>query len=103
MAVLIRLAAADDAAAVAAIYRPYVEDSRISFEEAAPDAAEMERRIAGDKRGHYPWLVAEEDGRLLGYAASSPFRTRPAYRWIVESGIDSLTRRRWAAASAEAC
>ena len=47
----------------------------------------MERRIAGDKPGYYPWLVAEEDGRLLGYAASSPFRTRPAYRWIVESGI----------------
>lgn len=87
MAVLIRLAAADDAAAVAAIYRPYVEASTISFEEAAPDAAEMARRIAGDKPGYYPWLVAEEDGRLLGYAASSPFRTRPAYRWIVESGI----------------
>ena len=47
----------------------------------------MARRIAGDRPGYHPWLVAEEDGRLLGYAASSPFRTRPAYRWIVESGI----------------
>jgi phosphinothricin acetyltransferase len=87
MAVLIRLAAAGDAAAVAAIYRPYVEDSRISFEEAAPDAVEIAKRIAGDKPGLYPWLVAQEDGGLLGYAASSPFRTRPAYRWIVETGI----------------
>ena len=87
MAVLIRLARGDDAAAIAAIYRPYVEDSRISFEEAAPDAAEMARRMAGDKPGYHPWLVAEENGRLLGYAASSPFRTRAAYRWIVESGI----------------
>jgi len=87
MAVLIRPAAAADAAAIAAIYRPYVEDSRISFEELAPDAAEIARRMAGDKPGLYPWLVAEEDGGLLGYAASSPFRSRPAYRWIVETGI----------------
>lgn len=87
MAGLIRLAAAEDAAAIAAIYRPYVEGSRISFEESAPDAAEIARRMAGDKPGLYPWLVAEEDGGLLGYAASSPFRTRPAYRWIVETGI----------------
>jgi L-amino acid N-acyltransferase YncA len=87
MAVLIRLARPDDAAAIAAIYRPYVEDSRISFEEAAPDAPEIARRMIGDKPGCHPWLVAEEGGRLLGYAASSPFRTRAAYRWIVESGI----------------
>lgn len=87
MAVLIRLAREADAAAIASIYRRYVEESRISFEEEAPDALEMQRRIAGDKPGLYPWLVAEEYGSLLGYAASSPFRTRPAYRWIVETGI----------------
>jgi L-amino acid N-acyltransferase YncA len=87
MAVLIRLARASDAAAIASIYRPYVEDSRISFEEAAPDGVEMARRLHGDMPGYYPWLVAEEDGQLLGYAASSPFRTRPAYRWTVETGI----------------
>jgi phosphinothricin acetyltransferase len=87
MAVLIRLAGAQDAAAVAVIYRPYVEDSRISFEEEAPDAAEMARRIAGDVPGFHPWFLAEEEGRLLGYAASSLFRTRPAYRWTVETGI----------------
>jgi phosphinothricin acetyltransferase len=84
MAVLIRLAGRDDAAALAAIYRPYVEDSRVSFEEVAPGAAEMADRMQGDL---YPWLVAEEDGRILGYAASSAFRTRPAYRWVVETGI----------------
>ena len=87
MAVLIRLATEQDAAALAAIYRPYVEDSRISFEEVAPDPAEMARRIVGDRPGFCPWLVAEDDGQLLGYAASSPFRTRPAYRWTVETGI----------------
>ena len=87
MAVLIRLAGATDSAAIAAIYRPYVEDSSISFELVASDAGEMAKRIAGDVPGRHPWLVAEEDGRILGYAASSPFRTRPAYRWTVETGI----------------
>ena len=87
MAVLIRLATADDAAALADVYRPYVTDSLISFEEVAPDAAEMKRRIIGDNPGFHPWLLAEAEGRVLGYAASSPFRTRPAYRWIVETGI----------------
>ena len=87
MAVLIRLAEAADAAAIAAIYRPYVEDSWISFEDVAPDAGEMARRIAGVQPGLYPWLVAEEDGRILGYAGSSPYRARPAYRWTVETAI----------------
>lgn len=87
MAVLIRLATESDGAALAAIYRPYVEDSRISFEEEAPDAAEMAARLRGSSPGMHPWLVAEEQGRVLGYAASSPFRTRRAYRWAVEIGI----------------
>ena len=87
MAVLIRLARKEDAAQIADLYRPYVEDSRISFEETAPDAAEMSRRLVSDRPGYYPWLVAEEDGHLLGYAASSAFRTRRAYRWTVETGI----------------
>ena len=87
MAVLIRLAAKENAAAIAAIYRPYVENSRISFEEVAPDAEQMARRVVGDVPGMHPWFVAAEDGRVIGYAASSPFRTRPAYRWTVETGI----------------
>ena len=87
MAVLIRLAAERDAAALAAIYRPYVEESRISFEDVAPDAAELARRLAGDRPGHHPWFVAQEGGRVIGYAASSPFRARSAYRWIVETGV----------------
>jgi len=85
--VLIRLATPADAAGMAEVYRPYVEDSRISFEEQAPDAAEMRRRIAGDRPGFHPWLVAEEAGHILGFASSSPFRTRRAYRWSVETGI----------------
>ncbi len=85
--VLIRLADEADAAGIAEVYRPYVEGSRISFEEQAPDATEMARRVAGERPGLYPWLVAEEGARILGFASSSPFRTRPAYRWSVETGI----------------
>jgi L-amino acid N-acyltransferase YncA len=84
MSASIRLADAADAAAIAAIYRPYVEHSRISFEERAPEAAEMERRMESDL---HPWLVIEEAGELLGYVASSPYHRRPAYRWTVETGI----------------
>ena len=84
MAVLIRPAVEGDAAAIASIYRAYVEDSRISFEEVAPDAAEMARRISSPI---HPWLVLEEDGELVGYASTSPMRNRSAYRWSVETGL----------------
>jgi phosphinothricin acetyltransferase len=84
MAVSIRLATTDDAPAIAAIYRPYVEETRISFEEEAPDAAEIALRMANPI---HPWLVVEEDGRVLGYASTSPMRGRRAYRWSVETGI----------------
>ena len=87
MAVLIRPARADDAAALAGIYAPYVTDSRISFEEIPPEADEMARRLTGDRPGYYPWFIAEVDGKACGFASSSPFRARPAYRWTVETGI----------------
>src|SRR5207244_11297682 len=87
MAVTVRLATEQDAAPLAAIYAPYVTDSRVSFEESAPDTGEMARRIRGERPGFHPWLLAEEEGSVLGYCASSPFRTRPAYRWAVETGI----------------
>jgi L-amino acid N-acyltransferase YncA len=84
MAVLIRLAGARDAEAIAAIYRPYVESSWISFEEAAPDAAEIAARMANPLQ---PWLVAELGGRVVGYASTSALRGRSAYRWSVETGL----------------
>jgi L-amino acid N-acyltransferase YncA len=84
---LIRLATAQDAAALAAIYAPYVTDTSVSFEEEAPDEAEMAQRIVGDGSGLHPWLAAEQDGIVIGFASSSPFRSRPAYRWTVETGV----------------
>lgn len=84
MAVLIRLAGAADAAAIADIYRPYVEKTRISFEEVAPDVAEMAQRMSNPL---YPWFVAEQDRRVVAFANSSAFRARHAYRWTVEVGL----------------
>jgi L-amino acid N-acyltransferase YncA len=82
----IRRAGADDAAAIAALYAPFVATSQATFEEVPPDVAEVTRRISGGGID-YPWLVAEEDGRLLGYASSTCFRQRSAYRWAVETGV----------------
>lgn len=82
---VIRLARAnDDADAIASIYRPYVEGSRISFEEQAPDGPEMRTRMGSP---FHPWLIFEADNRVLGYASSSPYHRRPAYRWTVETSI----------------
>ena len=86
-AVKLRARRADDAAAIAAIYAPYVEASIVSFETEAPDEAEMR---AGSRRGGdlYPWLAAvDEAGTLAGYAYASAFRPRPAYRFTVETTV----------------
>lgn len=56
-----------DAPAVQAIYAPFVTATTISFEEVPPDIMEVERRIAAILP-HYPYLVAEVDGRVVGYA-----------------------------------
>lgn len=74
----IRDAREEDAAACAAIYRPHVESSWVSFELEAPDTAEMARRIA-DHGASHAWLVAERAGEIAGYAYGSPHRTRAAY------------------------
>ncbi len=83
---MIRPVTLDDAAAIAAIYRPYVTDTVITFELDPPDEAEMRARIERTIPTH-PWLVAERDGLMLGYAYASTYRTRAAYRWVAETGI----------------
>lgn len=84
MTAQIRLAVEADAPAIAAIYRPYVIGTHFSFEETAPDADEIAARMSNPL---HPWLVAEEDGRVVGYASTSAMRNRAAYRWSVETGI----------------
>ncbi len=81
---IIRHADADrDAAACAAIYAPSVTDSVASLEERAPEAREMAERIRIVSRTH-PWLVAELDGEVVGYAYGGRHHERAAYRWAAD-------------------
>jgi L-amino acid N-acyltransferase YncA len=85
--VLIRHAdAARDAGAVAAVYAPYVAESVASLEEVAPDGAAIARRIEHISP-RYPWLVAEQDGTLIGYAYGSEHHERAAYRWAANAAV----------------
>jgi L-amino acid N-acyltransferase YncA len=79
----IRVATAADAAAMLAIYAPLVRDTTISFETDPPSEDEFRDRVRRTSEWA-PWLVAETEGRLLGYAYASRFRSRAAYDWTVE-------------------
>lgn len=83
---MLRPATPADAADIAAIYNHYVETTSISFEESAVSAADMAQRIA-DVGARLPWLVCEEDGRVVGYAYATAWRVRAAYRFSVESSV----------------
>jgi L-amino acid N-acyltransferase YncA len=82
----LRFASLRDDAAIAAIYAPVVTATAISFELVAPDAAAMRARIA-EQPADKPWLVAEIDDAVAGYAYASSFRGRAAYRFSVEVGV----------------
>jgi len=75
-----------DAQALAEIYNPYILDTTITFEEEPVTAEEMASRIEKVTTA-YPWLVWEEEGRVLGYAYSSVWRARAAYRHSTETAI----------------
>jgi len=79
----IRVAVAADAPAIQAIYAPMVEHTAISFEQEVPTVEEIAQRIAATLHT-YPYLVAERDGQILGYAYASQHRVREAYRWSVD-------------------
>lgn len=86
---------ARDGEQCAAIYRPVVTSSYISFEEQPPDGAELAQRIERTSRS-YPWLVAEEGGAVIGYAYACAHRERAAYRWAADVAVyvDPTARRR---------
>jgi phosphinothricin acetyltransferase len=79
----LRLATPADAAQIAEIYAPAVTDSHISFEEIAPDAAEIAARITTGLQT-YPWLVFEDGGRVLGFAYAGRHQARASYRWSAD-------------------
>ena len=82
----IRTATPEDAAKLAAIYAPYVENTSITFEYIVPAAEEFADRIRHTLT-RYPYLVAELDGEPVGYAYASAFKSRAAYDWSVETSI----------------
>lgn len=76
-----------DLPAITAIYAWNVLNGFGTFEEVPPDAAEMARRREGFLARGLPYLVAEQDGKVVGYAYAGPFRLRAAYRYTVEDSI----------------
>jgi phosphinothricin acetyltransferase len=85
MSAAIRPASAGDAAAIAAVYAPYVAQGYASFEAEPPSGAEVERHMAA--RPRLPWFVAEQDAAVVGFAYSALHRTRAAYRWSVDCSV----------------
>lgn len=80
---MIRTASPADAAAVAAVYRPWVQETAVSFEAVAPDAEEVATRMAEARA----WLVADVDDAVVGYACAGVFNARAAYAASVSTSI----------------
>jgi L-amino acid N-acyltransferase YncA len=82
--IVIRPAVAGYSGAIAEIYNHYVAETVITFEEEPVSAPEMARRIEEARSASLPWLVAEREGKVVGYAYASQWRARSAYRFSVE-------------------
>ena len=76
----------EDAEQILKIYAPYIEKTAITFEYEVPTVPEFSNRIA-EIQQKYPWIVYEENGRILGYAYGGPEHTRAAYQWTVEASV----------------
>ncbi len=82
----IRSAQIEDAADLVAIYAPYVETTVITFETEVPTVADFASRIKKTLE-KFPYLVAEEEGQIVGYAYASTYYARAAYDWTVELSV----------------
>ena len=82
----IRAAKPEDAERLLAIYAPYVEKTAVTFEYDVPSAEEFRGRIVS-VLARFPYLAAEKDGEIVGYAYAGPFHSRAAYGWGVETSI----------------
>jgi L-amino acid N-acyltransferase YncA len=83
----IRPAEPRDLAAITRIYAHAVKHGTASFELDPPDLAEMTRRYATLRDGNFPFIVAEIEDAIAGYAYAGPYRARPAYRFTVEDSV----------------
>ena len=86
MEITIREAKVEDAKRLLDIYAYYVENTAITFEHEVPSLEEFEGRIR-DTLCNYPYLVAEADGEIVGYAYAGRFRTRASYAWSASTSI----------------
>lgn len=84
---MLRPASPADAAAIAAIYNHYVLNTIVTFEEEAVTREDMAQRITETLAEGNPWLVWVEDGRVLGYAYASAWKSRCAYRFALETTV----------------
>ncbi len=84
--VQIRVASVDDAKEILEIYAPYVEKTAVTFEYEVPSQEEFKARM-NDTLQKYPYIVAEKQGEILGYAYSGAFVGRAAYHWSAEVSI----------------
>lgn len=82
----IRIAREADIPAILEIYRPYVENTAVSFEYTAPSLEAFTARFRGFM-AQFPWLVWEEEGEILGYAYAQPPFEREAFSWCAEPSI----------------
>ena len=87
MTVEIRPAQARDAEAIAKIYNHYVLNTMITFAAVVVSVDERAKRINDIVATDLPWLVAEENGRIVGYAYASKWKARAAYRYTLESTV----------------
>lgn len=84
---VIRDVTIEDAPSICVIYNHYVQHTHVTFEETPVEVAEMAGRISATTSIGLPWLVYEEDTRVLGYAYASPWKSRSAYRYSLESTV----------------
>lgn len=84
---MIRPATTADASAICTIYNHYVENTVVTFEEEPVSEQQMAERIDAVLSKDLPWLVDEEDSKVLGYAYLAPWASRSAYRFSLETSI----------------
>jgi len=87
MTTKIRAATEADLPAITSIYEHAVRFGTATFELDPPDLTEMTRRFRALADGEFPYLAAELDGAVIGYAYAGPYRPRPAYRFSVENSV----------------
>ena len=82
----LRIASPEDAHSLLEIYSYYVKNTSITFEWEVPSISEFKNRISSTLK-KFPYIIAEMDNTIVGYAYASPFKSRAAYEWAIETSI----------------